>query len=189
MPLYVISLKKGQSYGFRPLAGNPSFQKWSEEKKEFPSNEKFAVEAQTQTLRDPKQSKSAPLKKPRATPTKLPPRLKYPKWWKNLSPTGFSLSAAGSKIIVQGNRGFRTFITMIAFTVGGETDITFTFGTRGVSGPMSFGGIDEPRGMVIPFGDAPADCGQGAFKITSTGVGVSVNGLVNFYTEPDEVPS
>jgi len=74
------------------------------------------------------------------------------------------------------------YISTIVLTVSGECDITFSFGIAGSSGPMNFGGDDEPRGMVIAMGNSPAPCGGGSFMITASSTeAVSIGGFVSYY--------
>jgi hypothetical protein len=189
MPTAAITPPKNTGSGRRPQLGKYTFAQWVEDTKKLTQDEIYAIEAQTQGLKEVKHSKAVTAKKPKRTPSKLPPRLKYPKWWKNLQPAGIGLSGPGSQKIVQGVSGFRSFITSIVFTVTGETTITLQFGSLGRSGPMNFGGENEPRGIALPMSDAPAPLGSGPFVLTSTGAGVAVNGFVVYYQEPDEVPS
>lgn len=109
----------------------------------------------------------------------------YPKWWKTLQTAKISLSTAGTQIVIPLNSGYLLFIATIVLTVSGETDISFGFGVFGFSGSMDFGGTNEPRGIVIAMGGSPAACGQGAFSVSSGGVGVAVGGFVTYYLEKE----
>lgn len=127
-------------------------------------------------------------KKPIRTPSPLPPRLKYPPSWRDIRPAGISIAVAGTHIIIPAFPGFRTFISSIVFTVDDETDVALIFGTFGASGAMDFGGTDEPRGIVMTFGESPIPCGNGAFQIYSSGSTTAVKGFVSYYHERDEAP-
>jgi hypothetical protein len=110
-------------------------------------------------------------------------RTPYPKWWKTLRTAPIVLTNAGIQTVVTGRSDSWIYIATIVLTVSGETNITLTFGSTGSSGPMDFGGDNEPRGMVIAMGESPAPCGPGGFTITSDGEDVSVGGFVTYYLE------
>ncbi|MBA7603351.1 hypothetical protein ES703_10458 [subsurface metagenome] len=79
--------------------------------------------------------------------------------------------------------GKKICITNLMFTVAGESNITLQSDANGLSGPLDFGGADEPRGMVHAFGDNPLKTVAGeAFKITSSGA-VQLSGYVTYFTE------
>jgi len=74
-------------------------------------------------------------------------------------------------------------ICSIMFTVDGATDVTLHDDGSVTSGPMDFGGTDEPRGMTHNFGLVPLVCGAGKkFQIT-LGADVNVHGIVTYYSE------
>lgn len=74
-------------------------------------------------------------------------------------------------------------ITTIVLTVAGATNITFLTAATALSGPMDFGGTDEPRGMVTNHGNFPLECATNeAFNITSSAA-VQVSGYVIYYDE------
>lgn len=96
-------------------------------------------------------------------------RTEYPKWWRNLAVAPINCQAPGSQTIVSGHTTAKTYIHSIFLIVSGDTTITLNFGSYATSGPMNFGGTDEPRGISIPMGEAPASCGRGGLGITATG--------------------
>lgn len=167
MPIPTLIPKPKTPQGSRPALEKPRFVKPSEK-------ERLSVKKE---------------KRPKKRPTKLSLRLKYPKIWKNAMVTGIAITASGTHTIIRGLPASRTFITSLSFTVSGETDITMIFGTFGSSGPMDFGGADEPRGMSTGYGDSPIPCGPGGFKISSSGATVKVSGFVVFYQEVEEPPT
>jgi hypothetical protein len=124
-----------------------------------------------------------PQKQPTVKPTLIIARTPYPKWWKDLQTAAIDMDNAGTEIIVLPGVDFYLYVATIVLTVDGETDITFGFGVFGQSGSMDLGGNGEPKGMVIATGNSPTSCGQGSFKITSTGVAVHVGGFVSYYRE------
>ncbi|MBA7495819.1 hypothetical protein ES702_06410 [subsurface metagenome] len=85
--------------------------------------------------------------------------------------------------IITATAGLKIKITSIVFTIGGETDITFISGSTDISGPMDFGGTGEPRGMVVPHGLFPLECGTGEdFKIQNAAA-EQVSGYVIYFKE------
>lgn len=93
-----------------------------------------------------------------------------------------NFSLAEAAVIITGKPGTRICISTLFFTVDGQTDIIFYDGEIAISGPMSFGGVSEPRGMVIPLGIFPIELGVGVdFKIESL-IAVQVAGTV-IYTQ------
>lgn len=137
------------------------------------------------TEADPKLSKE---KKKRIPETPLPARLKYPKIWKDLRVAGISCPVGTSQTVIDTAPGCRSFITSITFTVDDEVDITLFFGNYGTSGPMDFGGSDEPRAIAQSFGDSPIPCGNGDFLISNDGPTGNIYGFVVYYQELDETP-
>jgi len=125
----------------------------------------------------------APPKQPTVKPELLIARTPYPKWWKENITAPINILGPATQIIVAPRGDVRVWVATIALTVSGETEITFTFGTMGLSGAMKFGGENEPRGMVIAMGNSPASCGTGGFSIYSSGSGVSVGGFVTAFLE------
>lgn len=132
--------------------------------------------------------KKEEIKKSARTPTPLPPHLAYPPTWRDLRTAGINLSDAGAVQIASAVAGKRTFISFLTFTVDGDTSITIGFGTMGTSGPMDFGDADEPRGIVMDFGNSPAPCGLGGCILISSGSGVAVHGFAVYYQEQDQSP-
>jgi hypothetical protein len=74
-------------------------------------------------------------------------------------------------------------IVNLFLTVFGEVNLTFCSNANALSGVMDFGATDEPRGIVIPFGNFPMETVSGeAFKIRAS-TAVQVSGYCNYYTE------
>ncbi len=79
--------------------------------------------------------------------------------------------------------GKKIKITNLVLTVAGQVNLTFESHETAISGAMDFGATDEPRGMVINFGNFPMETVAGeAFKILSVG-DVQVSGYCNYFTE------
>jgi len=72
-------------------------------------------------------------------------------------------------------------ITSIMFVVDGDVGIILRDESGIISGPMSFGGANEPRGMTHNFGQIPLKCAAGKkFQMTLDAV-IQVSGVVTFY--------
>lgn len=109
-------------------------------------------------------------------------RTPYPKWWNDEGIAKIAFTSPGSQFIVTARTDYSLYIATIVLTVSGEVNITFTFGQAGASGPMDFGGDQEPRGIVIAMGNSPTPCGSGSFMVTGdSGNSVNVNGYVSYY--------
>ena len=108
-------------------------------------------------------------------------RTEYPKWWRAFRTAPISLSGPGTQVVVSPSPKYRIYILTIVLTVSDETDIRFSFGLEVSTGPMHFGGADEPRGIVIAMGNSPAPCGTAGFRVSSDGVDASVGGFVTYY--------
>jgi len=183
----------------------PAFDKWAEGRTGFSTGELEEIyaktfglapealkrlEAQTKT-KATETLKPLPVAKPAVPPQKITTpapdliiaRTPYPKWWKENLTAPINILGPATQVIVTGRADFRIWVATIVLTVSGETEITFTFGTMGLSGTMNFGGTDEPRGIVIAMGNSPASCGMGGFSIYSSGPGISVGGFVTFFME------
>jgi len=124
-----------------------------------------------------------PQKQPEIKPTLIIERTPYPKWWKENLTAPINILGPATQVIVSGKADTRIWVATIALTVNGETEISFSFGTMGISGSMNFGGENQPMGMVIAMGNSPASCGTGGFSIYSSGDGISVGGFVTFFQE------
>jgi hypothetical protein len=122
-----------------------------------------------------------PPPEPKVKPDLIVERIPYPKWWKDEGVAGISISGAGSQLVISARSDYALYIASIVLTANDETDITFGFGQFGFSGPMSFGGTDEPRGIVIALGNSPIPCGSGSFLVTSDGANANVGGFVSYY--------
>jgi len=123
----------------------------------------------------------------RPAPDLLITRTPYPKWWKDSLNASISLTAPGSKVLAAVAGNLRLYVATIVLTVTGQTQITFSFGSAGSSGPISLGGTGQPMGMVIAMGNSPAPCGAGQFVIAATdpgGTTPSIGGFATCFAEP-----
>lgn len=76
------------------------------------------------------------------------------------------------------------YITSLVFTVAGEVNVTLRDETGALTGPMDFGGTDEPRGMTHSDPLCPIKCHAGEkFQITLSAA-VQVSGIVTYYDAP-----
>lgn len=87
--------------------------------------------------------------------------------------------ALGDNIIVPGEEGKTIHITGLVLVVAAENDITLKSTTTTISGPMPFGGADEPRGMVDNKGFLSLDLPTGDGFIINLGVAAQVTGYVS----------
>lgn len=119
--------------------------------------------------------------------TKIPAGSKRPRWARIVKTAG--INTTGTQTIVLGQGELYLYISMITFTCNDEGDITFNAGGNSISGPMSFGGADEPRGAVIDHSRSPIMLEPGiSFGITVTPAPAktpTVAGYVIYYTLPD----
>jgi len=90
---------------------------------------------------------------------------------------------AGDHTVVAGIAGQKIKITSLVWTVGGETNITLLDGATEITGPMDFGGTDEPRGIVITQGFLPYELTEGAAFVINSSLAVQVSGYVSGYIE------
>jgi hypothetical protein len=94
-----------------------------------------------------------------------------------------SFASASDNEIIELVADKKIKIVNLFLTVFGEVNLTFCSNANALSGAMDFGATDEPRGMVIPFGNFPMETVSGeAFKIRAS-TGVQVSGYCNYYTE------
>jgi len=139
----------------------------------------------TPTPKPPVSPAPAAPKQPTEKPELIIERTPYPKWWKDAKAWNIDISAAGTHTIIRQTPGWRCYLSAVVLTVDGETNITFGMGAFGSSGYMDLGGADEPRGMVIAFGNSPLPLGGGGFAISSDGVGVHVGGFISYFYEKE----
>ncbi|MBA7570067.1 hypothetical protein ES708_11812 [subsurface metagenome] len=86
-------------------------------------------------------------------------------------------------VIVAGVTGTVINITTLMFTVGNETNITLYNGDEPITGPMDFGGADEPRGMVVSMGFLPYKLTAGSSFIIDSSEDVQISGFLTGYIE------
>ena len=158
-----------------------TFTKWADYRATLTPDEIEDLEAYTQKLPGAVQPAIPPQKITRPAPDLLISRTPYPKWWKDSGVAPIELLLAGTQIVIHPTSAYKIYIASIALTVSGETVISFGFGALGSSGPMYFGGTNQPMGIVIPMADSPAPCGMGGFSVTSSGTLVSVGGFAVYY--------
>jgi len=102
---------------------------------------------------------------------------------KVLKQAAINKNTAASNEIIAAVAGKQLCIVNLAFTVGGEINITLQSGANALSGAMDFGGTNEPRGFVSNHGDFPLKTNSGeAFNILMS-LAVQVSGYVVYYEE------
>jgi len=92
-------------------------------------------------------------------------------------------AGGGDSTIVAGQAGKKIKLATIVFTVGGDTDITLKAGTTAITGPMYFGGTDEPRGIVDTHGYCAYELPAGQSFVINSSAAVQVSGYVTGYIE------
>ncbi len=107
-------------------------------------------------------------KEPTVKPELIIGRTPYPKWWKDSLNAKIDLTAPGSLVLATVTGNLRLFVATIVLSVTGETQISFSFGNAGSSGPIYLGGENQPMGIVIAMGNSPAPCGSGNLVISAT---------------------
>lgn len=133
--------------------------------------------------------KKAPVKEKPPEPGEAPPAPgAEPLWWKTEKTAPINLSSAGAQEPIPKRAGYNIFVSTIVVSVSDETDIAFGFGPFGFSGPMHFGGANEPRAMVMTLSEIPAACGPGPFTITSSGATTAVGGFVVYSEQKQQLP-
>ena len=94
-----------------------------------------------------------------------------------------NIATATTHTIIAAVADVKHHIVSILFTVAGDVNITLKDEAANLSGPMDFGGTDEPRGMTHNFDPIPLVCGTNkAFQILLSAA-VQVSGVVTYYDE------
>ena len=92
-------------------------------------------------------------------------------------------SSSGDHTIVPGQAGKKIKLTSMVFTVAGETNITIKAGSTAITGPMDFGGTDEPRGIVISHGYVPYEIATGSAFVINSSAAVQISGYLTGFIE------
>lgn len=96
-----------------------------------------------------------------------------------------NFTGTGDKEVVAAVSGFAICIATMAFTVGGETNLTLKSLATAISGAMDFGGSDEPRGLTHGLGDYPLKTAVGESFVIASSIDVQVSGYVTYFLEPE----
>jgi len=102
---------------------------------------------------------------------------------KTVTSAKIDFAASGDQTIIAGQVGLKIKITSLVFTVGGETNITLKGDATALTGPMDFGGTNEPRGIVDTQGFLPYELTAGAAFVINSSAAVQVSGYVTGYIE------
>ena len=94
-----------------------------------------------------------------------------------------NISSSGDNTIITGVSGKRIKISTLFFIVEGDVSITLYNGATAISGPMSFGGTNEPKGIISNYGDAPLKITQGNSFVVNLSAAVQVSGQVCYSLE------
>lgn len=92
-----------------------------------------------------------------------------------------NISGAGIHSLIPAKAGMRIKIISLFFTVAGEVNITLYNGTDPITGPMDFGGVSEPRGIVIPFPYSPLELTVENDLSISLSASVQISGSACYY--------
>lgn len=91
------------------------------------------------------------------------------------------ITGAGTHTITADAPSGSYHICSIMFTVTGDVTVTLRDETADLSGDMSFGGTNEPRGMTHNFGQIPLKCDAGKkFQIVTVGA-FHLQGVITYY--------
>jgi len=93
------------------------------------------------------------------------------------------IDTLGDNVIVPAQAGKTIHLTGLVLVVAAENDITLKTTTTTISGPMPFGGADEPRGMVDNKGFLSMALPEGDGFIIGLGVAAQVTGYVAGWIE------
>lgn len=102
---------------------------------------------------------------------------------KAITSAKIDFAGAGDTTIVTGQAGKQIKIATLVFTVAGETNIMLKAGATAFTGPMDFGGTDEPRGMVDTHGYCAYELPVGQSFVINSSLAVQVSGYVTGYIE------
>jgi len=99
-----------------------------------------------------------------------------------------NIATAANHKIIPGVSQKRIKIVSIFFTAAGEVNIIFYDGLLlkpelyvPITGPMDFGGVSEPHGIVIPFPYVPLELTDGNDFIINLSAAVQVSGTVCYF--------
>lgn len=102
---------------------------------------------------------------------------------KSITSAPINIEPGGDGTIVTCDADEIINITTLVFTVGGMTNITLYNGAVAITGPMDFGGDDEPRGMVVSQGFLPYQLTAGSSFIIESSEDVQISGYITGYIE------
>ena len=102
---------------------------------------------------------------------------------KNLLPAKIDIATAADHTIIAGSAGQKIHVVNLMFTVVGEVNIILKSGANELTGPMDFGGTDEPRGAVTPLGLGPLVCNSGEAFVINLNSDIQTSGFVTYYKQ------
>lgn len=150
----------------------------------YPKAKREILEESPKTTQ-PVKRKGAPPKPRRRTKRKKQPEATRRRRTRRIVKTaGFNLTAVGLHLIIPPRVAEQIHVPFIAFTVDGEVDITLYDGVIPFSGPMSFGGTDEPRGAVMHLGTSPIVCSPNSGFAIHVSTANRVAGYCTYYYLP-----
>lgn len=102
---------------------------------------------------------------------------------KTITSAKIDFSGSGDNTIVSGQAGKKIKLASLVLTVGGETNLTLKAGATAITGPMDFGGTDEPRGIVDTHGYCALELATGQSFVINSSAAVQVSGYVTGYID------
>ncbi|MBA7665206.1 hypothetical protein ES703_73275 [subsurface metagenome] len=102
---------------------------------------------------------------------------------KNLLPAKIDIATAADHTIIPASAGQKIHVVNFMFTVVGEVNIILKSGANELTGPMDFGGPDEPRGAVTPLGLGPLVCNPGEAFVINLNSDIQTSGFVTYYKQ------
>lgn len=94
-----------------------------------------------------------------------------------------NFAAAGDNEIVAAVEDRQICIDTLMMTIAGECNLTLQSGENAMSGPLDFGGANEPRGMVCSFNGYPLKTGAGQPFCINASTAVQVSGYITYHLE------
>lgn len=90
-----------------------------------------------------------------------------------------------SPFTISGTTAQKIHVVTLIFTVAGEVNITLKSGANELSGPMDFGGTNQPSGIVAPLGIGPLVCNSGEDFTLNLSADIQTSGFATYYKQLD----
>jgi len=102
---------------------------------------------------------------------------------RTLQKAEIDFAGSGDTTIITATALVKIHVTSLVLTVGGQTNLTLKTGSTDISGPMDFGGTNEPRGMTANHGEFALQCGTNEAFVINSSAAVQVSGYVIYFKE------